>query len=163
MPRPPSKKAAAPKPPREKSVVIEKKQQVFADALLEGATQSDALRAAGYHPANASAVMRQEQVQQYLTEARAELSDITTIKRVDVMEILLEAIDMARTLADPAQMINGADKMAKIMGFYAPETLKLEVTTNTAAMSQKYKQMTDEELYEIASKKAKVIEGEVLQ
>ena len=159
----PAKQDTRPKKPREKSVVVEDKQKAFADAILEGKTQSDAARIAGYHPTTANKVMRQENIQSYLAEARQEITDITTIKRMDVIDIILEAIDMARTLADPAQMINGADKMAKIMGFYAPETMKLEVTQNTAVLSQKYKQLSDDELFAIASGKAKVIQGEVVE
>ena len=159
----PTKQDTRPKKPREKSVVVEDKQKAFADAILEGKTQSDAARIAGYHPTTANKVMRQENIQSYLAEARQEITDITTIKRMDVIDIILEAIDMARTLADPAQMINGADKMAKIMGFYAPETMKLEVTQNTAVLSQKYKQLSDDELFAIASGKAKVIQGEVVE
>lgn len=159
----PPKQDNKPKKPREKSVVVEDKQKAFADAILEGKSQADAARIAGYHPATAHKVMRQENIQSYLAEARQEITDISTIKRMDVIEVILEAIDMARTLADPAQMINGADKMAKIMGFYAPETMKLEVTQNTAVLSQKYKQLSDEELFAIASGRAKVIEGEVIE
>ena len=148
---------------REKSAVVDAKQKTFADLVMEGHSESAAARAAGYHPASAKNVMRQEEVQQYLTEARREVSDVTTIKRLDVLNIFMEAIDMARTLADPSQMINGADKVAKMMGFYAPETLKLEVETNSRALSSRFKQLSDAELFEIAAGKAKVVEGEVLQ
>ena len=99
----------------------------------------------------------------YLQEGRRQISDVTTIKRLDVLEIFLEAIDMARTLADPGQMINGADKVAKMMGFYEPEKLKIEVETNSKALANKFKQLTDAELLEIAAGRAKVVEGEVLQ
>ena len=102
-------------------------------------------------------------MQGYLAESRREVSDLTTIKRLDVLNIFMEAIDMARTLADPSQMINGADKVAKMMGYYAPETLKLEVENNTKALSAKFKALTDAELLEIAAGRAKVVEGEVIE
>lgn len=99
----------------------------------------------------------------YLAEGRAEIEEITTIRRLDVLNIFIEAIDMARTLADPAQMINGAKEVGKMMGFYEPETLKLEVAGSTGAMAAKFKQLTDAELFDIASKRAKVVEGEVVR
>ena len=148
---------------REKSAVIEAKHKVFADTLLEGRSQSEAARAAGYHPGSVASVMRQEEVQTYLTAARREIGDLTTIRRLDVLNIFMEAIDMARTLADPSQMINGADKVAKMMGYYAPETIKLEVENNSKALSSKFKALTDAELFEIAAGRAKVIDGEVVQ
>lgn len=156
-------KASKPKEPREPSVVVNEKQKVFADLILEGKSKSVAARAAGYHPSNVDNVMRQEEVQHYLDEARKELTDLTTIKRVDVLNVFMEAIDMARTLADPSQMINGADKVAKMMGYYAPETLKLEVEQNSKSLANKFRQLSDAELYEIAANRAKVIDGEVVE
>lgn len=147
---------------REKSAVVDAKQKVFADAVLEGHSQSDAARAAGYHPASAASVMRQEEIQEYLTEARREVRDLTTIRRLDVLNIFMDAIDMARTLADPAQMINGAKEVGKMMGFYEPETLKLEVEGNTRSLSAKFKALTDSQLFEIAAGRATVIDGEVV-
>ena len=106
--------------------------------------------------------MRQEEIQGYLTEARREIRDITTVRRLDVLNIFMDAIDMARTLADPAQMINGAKEVGKMMGFYEPETLKLEVEGNTRSLSAKFKALTDSQLLEIAAGRATVIDGEVV-
>ena len=150
------------KPKRTPSAVNPRHKKV-ADAILEGANESDAMRAAGYHPTAASKVMRQETVQQMLAEARGEIEDLTTIKRLDVLNMFLEAIDMARTLADPGQMINGADKIAKMMGYYAPETKRIELTTDQNVLQAKFQQMTDEELLRIAAGRAKVVEGEVVE
>lgn len=163
-----SRDVMATKKAREKSVVtkqaeIIEKQQAFADAIVCGASQADAARAAGYHPGSASGVMRQEEIQLMVANAKAEMRELSTIKKLDVLEIFIEAIDMARTLADPAQMINGAREVGRMMGFYEPETLKLEVSGNTAAMASKFKALTDSELLEIAAGRAKVIDGEVIQ
>jgi phage terminase small subunit len=163
-----SRDVMATKKAREKSVVtkqqeIIEKQQAFADAIVCGSSQADAARAAGYHPGSASSVMRQEEIQLMVANAKAEMRELSTIKKLDVLEIFIEAIDMARTLADPAQMINGAREVGRMMGFYEPETLKLEVSGNTAAMASKFKALTDSELLEIAAGRAKVIDGEVVQ
>lgn len=155
-------KSTAPKSPRKSSVVIEDQHKLFADMLSEGKSKAEAARVAGYNPSNVDTVMRQEEVQAYLQEARQEIEDVSTLRRVDVLNLFLEAIDMARIQADPSQMINGADKVAKMMGYYAPETLKLEVEQNSKSLQHKFRQLSDAELYEIAAGKAKVIEGEVV-
>jgi phage terminase small subunit len=155
-------KSPAPKPPRKSSIVIEDQHKLFADMLSEGKSKAEAARVAGYNPSNVDTVMRQEEVQNYLQEARQEIEDVSTLRRVDVLNLFLEAIDMARIQADPSQMINGADKVAKMMGYYAPETLKLEVEQNSKSLQNKFRQLSDAELYEIAAGKAKVIEGEVV-
>ena len=151
---PAKKRKASAVNPRHKQVV---------DAIMEGATESDALRAGGYHPVGGRNVMRKEEVQDMLAEARAEVEDLTTIKRLDVLDIFMEAIDMARTLADPGQMINGADKVAKMMGYYAPEKKLVELSVGQNVLQAKFQQMTDEELLEIAAGRAKVVDGEVLE
>lgn len=153
---------------REKSVLTKQKQiseqhEAFANAIIEGASESDAARAAGYHPSAAQRVMRQEDVQLHLAAAREEITDTTTIRRLDVLNVFLDAIEMARTLADPANMINGADKVAKMMGYYAPETKRIELSMDQKVLDSKLKQLSDAELMELAAGKARVIEGEVLQ
>lgn len=155
-------RSSAPKQPRKSSIVIEDQHKLFADMLSEGKSKAEAARVAGYNPSNVDTVMRQEEVQAYLQEARQEIEDVSTLRRVDVLNLFLEAIDMARIQGDPSQMINGADKVAKMMGYYAPETLKLEVEQNSKSLQHKFRQLSDAELYEIAAGKAKVIEGEVL-
>ena len=165
---PTSRDSIITKKQREKSIVakqkdIKLKQQTFADAIVTGATQADAARAAGYPPGKASQVMRQEEIQTLVNQARSELREISTIKKLDVLDIMIEAIDMARTLADPAQMINGAREVGRMMGFYEPETIKIEHSMANGVMATKFKQMTDEELYAIASKQAKLVEGVTIE
>lgn len=158
-----TRKAPAPKPPRKPSVVIEGQRKLMADLILEGTPKAEAARAAGYHPSNVDNVMRQEDMQTYLQEARGQIEDVSTLRRVDVMNIFLEAIDMARIQADPSQMINGADKVAKMMGYYAPETMKLEIEQNSKSLQNKFRQLSDAELYDLAAGRAKVVDGEVIQ
>jgi hypothetical protein len=150
-----------PKPPRQPSAV-NPRHQVVVDAVMEGASPTNALRAAGYHPGSAAEVMRSETVQQMLAEARGEVEDLTTLKRMDVLNMFLEAIDMSRTLSDPANMINGADKIAKMLGYYAPETKRIELTTDQSVLSSKFRAMSDADLLEVASGRARLISGEVV-
>ena len=83
MPRASSQK---PKPPRKPSVIIEDQQKLFADMLAEGKSKAEAARIAGYHPSNVDNVMRQEEVQVYLEEARGQIEDVSTLRRVDVIQ-----------------------------------------------------------------------------
>lgn len=153
QPKAPRQDSIATKTPEQERQVFEEamsKQERFADRILQGHSAHDAARAAGYHPSQASKVMRQEDIQALIAKGRNELSSVTTIRRLDVMNMFLEAIDMARTLADPGQMINGADKIAKMMGYYAPETKRIELTGDQKVFSSKLRALTDAELYEIA-------------
>ena len=137
-------------------------QETFANAVLEGSNLSNAARAAGIPIASAGNVLRTNQVQMLIEEARREISNITTLKRIDVMNLFLEAIDMARTMADPANMINGADKIAKMLGYYAPETKRLELTMDQNLLQNKLRSLSDDELADLASSRATVVDGEVV-
>lgn len=163
-----SRDVAITKQQREKSIVTKReeilaKQQAYADAIVCGASKKDAAAAAGYHLSSMNNVQRQEEVQLLVNEARSELREISTIKKLDVLDIMIEAIDMARTLADPAQMINGAREVGRMMGFYEPDRLKIELSADTNTLAKQFKGMTDSELYEIASGRAKQVTGEVLE
>jgi len=152
---------------REKSIVakqneIKERNEAYAHAIVTGATKADAARAAGIHPSALKNQLRQDEIQTMVNEARSELRSLSTITKLDVLDIMIEAVDMARTLADPAQMINGAREVGRMMGFYEPETIKIEHNVNHNVMATKFKQMTDEELFAIASNRAKQVEGEVI-
>lgn len=151
----------APKKEREPSVISER-QHAYAEAILQGASQHTACAVSGYHPVSVGNEIRNENIQQILSDARNEIQDLTTIKRLDVLNMFMDAINMARTMADPANMINGADKICKMMGYYAPETKRIELTMDQDRLHTKIKQLSDQELMEMASATAKVVEGEVL-
>lgn len=163
-------RASKPKPkvkiPRDTSVVTkstEERHQIVVNALMEGHSESDALRAGGYHPSNGANVMRQEGVQDKLTAARAQLEEITTIRRLDVLNIFLEAINMARIQADPGNMINGAREIAKMMGYNEPEKKVIELTGDENVLKTKLRAMSDADLYELAYGKAKMINGNMIE
>jgi phage terminase small subunit len=130
------------------------RREIFAEQVSLGRSRSDAARLAGYHPANVNNLMRHDEVQEYLAKARATTAELTTIKRLDVLNVFLEAITLARNLADPAQMIAGAREIGKMMGFYEPETVRVEMSAEHAVIAAKFREMSDEDLYELASQKA---------
>lgn len=163
-----SRDVMATKKQREKSIVTKQeelraKHEHFANLIMEGHEPAQAARACGYAPSTAYNVMKNEEVQLMLHKARTEIEDISKIRRIDVLNMFLDAVEMARTLADPGQMINGADKIAKFLGYYEPERIEITHLTDKNVLASKLKGMSDEELYAIASQKAKVIEGEVAE
>ena len=149
-------------PKRMDTALLDERRKLMADLIMQGVPKSQAYKAAGYDPATAKAVMRSEDVVRYIQDARAQLVDISTIKRADVLNIYLEAVDMARMLSDPAQMINGADKISKLMGYYEPEVIKVEVQGQNN-LAKRITTMTDEELYALAASKARLVDGEVVE
>lgn len=148
---------------RPQSIILTEKQAVFVDKVLEGVDGPRAARAAGYaHPnAQASTIYKTQAVQKALAEARDELSSAAQIKRADVIDGIMEAINMARLAADPGTMVKGWTEIGKILGHYAPEVKRVEITDNQKRLQSKFEVMSDEELLRVIDGTAeRVEEGE---
>ena len=148
---------------RTKKSVINERQEAYVEGILDGKTKSEAALDAGYAHATASAAIeRQASVQQALAERREELSSATQITRAGVLNGILDAIEMARTMSDPQAMLAGFRDISKMMGYNAPEVKKVEVTASQGRLRHKMESLSDEDLLRLASGEGvdDVIEGE---
>ena len=148
--------------PREQSILLTTKQATFVDAMLTGKDRTEAARAAGYSQpiADGCKTSKSTAVQQALAAARSELSSAAQITRADIIDGFMEAINMAKLAADPASMIKGWSETAKVLGLYAPEVKKIEMSMNQKRLASKYEAMSDQELFDIIEGRIHVIEGE---
>lgn len=144
---------------RGKSTVLTDKQHAYAEARLDGKSKNESKRVAGYSDKNKE-VEKSRDVTQYIADRQGELVEMTQIRRVDVLNMLKDAYDMAKQMAEPSTMVSAAKEIGKMLGFYEPETIKVELSTNQSNIQRKLMTMSDEELLRIASGTAKVIEGE---
>ena len=143
---------------RPTSIVLTHMQAAFVDAALDGKDNINAARVAGYASPdrNGDRVAKSAAVQLALREARDELSSAAQIGRADVLDGFMEAINMARLAADPQAMIKGWTEVGKMLGYYAPEVKKLEITDNQKRLQSKFEAMSDEDLL-------RVIEGTAVE
>ncbi|WP_018609515.1 terminase small subunit [Uliginosibacterium gangwonense] len=142
---------AASKSRQSKRSVLTEKQEAFTEAVLDGQTLSQAALAAGYSAStHGHAVARAPDVAKALAEARTELSSAAQIRRLDVLEGFMDAINLARLAGDPGAMIKGWSEVGKMLGFYAPEVKKVELTTSQGRLRSKFEVMSDAELLAIA-------------
>lgn len=146
------------KPARDASVVLKPSKKAVADALLDGATVKKAAEAAGLCLSSAEKIKSAEDVRQYLSQSRAELANVTQLKRGDIIVGIMDAIETAKLIADPGSMIRGYAEIAKMLGLYAPEVKKVEISMTQRAIANKYEGMSDEDLLKIAE--GQVVEGE---
>jgi phage terminase small subunit len=146
---------------RKKSVLTDK-QSAYVEARLDGKSQREAALDAGYAIGKSNAILAEKShdVRAALASARAELSSAAQMKRADVVEMLKEAYDMAKLGSEPASMVSAAREIGKMLGFYEPEKIKVELSTAQARLQDKYTVMSDEELLEIVEGTARVIDGE---
>ena len=120
-------------------------QEYLVDANGAGAAVRAGYGAAGAHVA-ASRLLRNANVHQAL-EARQQ-ADATrlSMKRENVLAGLLEAVHLARDQMNPAGMVAGLREIGKLMGFYAPEVRRVELTTGQDAAQADFGAMSDGEL-----------------
>lgn len=154
-----SKAPAKPKQPRKASAVLNEKQENYVQARLDGYNKTDAAKMAGYSENN-RIVEQSEDVKKALATARAQLSDATMIKRADVIEMFKEAYDMAKMGAEPASMVSAAKEIGKMLGFYEPETIKVQLSQSQEKIQSKLAVMSDEQLLEIIENGGNVVDGE---
>lgn len=157
------KKTAKEKPinaERPQSVVLTTMQAAFVDATLLGKDPERAAAIAGYANPDASVgkIIKSESVQVALRQARDELSSAAQISRVDVLDGFMEAINLARLSADPQAMIKGWTEVGKMLGYYAPEVKKLEITDNQKRLQSKFEAMSDEDLMKVIEGEASVVD-----
>ena len=157
------KKTAKEKPinaERPQSIVLTSMQSAFVDATLVGKDSVDAASAAGYaNPYKcANQIAKSESVQEALRQARDELSSAAQISRADVLDGFMEAINLARLSADPQAMIKGWTEVGKMLGYYAPEVKKLEISDNQKRLQSKFESMSDEDLMRVIEGEASVVD-----
>ena len=147
---------------RPQSILLTAQQAAFVDAKMLGKDNIDAARAAGYKSpiTSGNQVEKTDSVQRALAAARDELSSAAQITRADVIDGFMAAINMAKLAADPASMIKGWSETAKVLGLYAPEVKKLEISGSQKRLQSKYEAMSDMELLDIIEGRVKLIEGE---
>jgi hypothetical protein len=122
---------ASDKKARQKSAVsnLPPRDLLVAEAVLDGKNMKQAAEIAGCTPATArNVVKRSYDVQAYLEDHRKELRNAAQIERGDVITGFMDAIDLARTAADPGSMIRGWSEIGKMLGLYAPEKKEVTIT-----------------------------------
>lgn len=130
---------------------LTEKQRAYALARGRGESVPNAMAAAGYneqpsygyrmeHMPNVRALIRQEQA------LYAESAQITRKKVVDMH---LEAYEMARTMAEPATMVAAAREVGKICGLYEPKKVEISVDGTIGHELRRMEGLTDAELIEI--------------
>jgi hypothetical protein len=148
--------AASPAKKRRTRSITTEKVEAVANGIVDHKSRAEIALEAGY--AGVSGVgeaLNIPAVQERIKEIRSGLADEVQLKRLDVINGFLESIEMAKLAADPGSMIRGWTEIGKMLGHYAPEVKKVELTMNQRALMNKYEAMSDEELMA-----GLVIEGE---
>lgn len=135
------------------------KSEKFVQARARGLTRREASQAAGL-AGDGSGTEKLVSVQTQLAEIRKKMALDSGVSKESIVNMLVDAAEMARTMADPMGMIAAARELGKMLGHYAPEVKKIEKGISQSDLLKALENLPDEELLRLTH--GKVVEGEVI-
>lgn len=136
------------------------KQKAYVEARARGVERTESAIMAGYSLTPKARLPESPTILAELAYIRAEQRKTSGITKEKILELLMDAADMARTLEDPVAMVTAARELGKMLGYYAPEVKKIIHGMDHEQLKKALSEMNDEELMKLAH--AKTIEGEVI-
>ncbi|OZA29341.1 MAG: hypothetical protein B7X91_02555 [Hydrogenophilales bacterium 17-64-11] len=130
--------------------MLNDKQTRFVDEYCISLCGAEAARKAGYSVRTAYAIgaenLRKPQIKAAIQARQAATALELGVTKQKVISDLLEAIQTARAQGNPGAMIQGAREVGRLLGFYEPETQRVELSVNDRGLAAKYQSLSDEEL-----------------
>lgn len=104
--------------------------------------------------------MRHEGVRAFILTEQAKFAKTADLKRKDVVDGLLEAVEMARMIGDPNAMISAYRELARLCGLYEPEKKQIDISVSGGTRVNQIENLSDIELERIIQGEAQLIEDE---
>lgn len=132
---------------------LTEKQKLFVKFWAEGDSIPGASRRAGYADGAQMAyrMVHMPNVLALKAKYAAAYEETAQMDRKQVMDGFKEAIEMARLMAEPANMIAGWREIGKMCGYYAPVEARVKVDVSGNIVLDKMNSLTDAELLKIIS------------
>lgn len=129
------------------------KQKTFVDSWARGNSIGRASLDAGFADDGIGyRLVRMPNVLKLKAQYEAKYEAEAQMSRKKVMDGLLEAIEMAKLMAEPATMISGWTAVAKMCGYMAPVEHKVKLDVSGNVTMQTLTAMSDSELLELIEK-----------
>lgn len=129
-------------------------QKLFVKFWAEGDTIANAMKRAGYND-QISYGMRMAKMPNIIrayNEHKAAYAEASQMSKKKVIDMLMEAYDMGRTMAEPSTMVSAAREIGRMCGFYEPVKHKVDVTVGVAQMES----MSDADLFRVIEEAKKL-------
>jgi len=130
---------------------LTEKQKLFVQHWAKGDSIQSASLRAGYSDGGTVAyrLVKMPNVLALKAKYEAEWEATGAMSRQKVMNGMLEAIDMARMMAEPSSMIAGWREIGKICGYYAPVEHRMKVDVSGNVVVDRLNSLSDAELLKI--------------
>lgn len=132
---------------------LTEKQKLFVKHWAEGESITSASLRAGYND-GASVAYRMVQMPNVLAlkaKYAAAYEEVSQMTRKKVMDMHMEAYDMARLMAEPATMVSAAREIGKMCGYYAPVEHRVKVDVTGNIILDRMNSLSDAELLKVIS------------
>ena len=126
------------------------KQKQFVQQWAKGDSLQNAALRAGYSDDGvAYRLARQPNILAYKAQFEAKYEEAAQMTRKKVMDMHLEAFEMAKLMSEPATMVSAAREVGKMCGYYAPVEVKMKVDVTGNIMVDRLNSMSDAELLKV--------------
>lgn len=136
------------------------KQSRFIDEYMVDMNGAAAAQRAGYSKKTSRAIacelLTKPDIQAVLRARGAALARELEVTRAGVVRGLLDAFEMARADRQPGVMVSAAREIGKMLGLYAVETKRIELTAGQDAAQARFEKLSDAQLLALISAGAEV-------
>lgn len=138
---------------------LTEKQKAFVKFWAQGESINTASIKAGYNDGASLAyrMVRMPNILKLYEEEKRLYEAASQMTRKQVMDGLLEGIEMAKLMAEPATVISGWREIGKMCGYYEPVKQKIELSVKGEIAMKTMERMSDEELMKLLEQGAEAL------
>lgn len=130
---------------------LTEKQRLYALARAKGESVANAMAIAGYNEQQSYGYRmdKMPNIQRLIEQERSLYAEAAQMDRKKVIDMQLEAYEMAKTMAEPSTMVAAAREIGKICGLYEPKKVELTVNGSVQHEIHRFEAMSDAELLQV--------------
>lgn len=136
------------------------KQRRWIDEYLIDFNGAAAAVRAGYSERSARSIAHENatkpDIQVVLLARQAALAQRMAVTQAGIVQGLVDAVEMARIMSNPAAMVSGLREIAKMLGYYEPEVKRVEMSVGQKATAADFAGMSDKDLLALIEQGAAV-------
>ena len=130
---------------------LTEKQKLYAVARARGESVPNAMAQAGYNEqiSYGYRLDKMPNVQALIRQEQALYAEASQMDRKKVIDMQLEAFEMARVMAEPSSMVAAAREIGKICGLYEPKKVEVNFNGRVQHEIHRFEAMSDAELLDV--------------
>ena len=130
---------------------LTEKQKTYAIARARGESVPNAMAQAGYNEqvSYGYRLDKMPNVQALIRQEQALYAEASQMDRKKVIDMQLEAFEMARVMAEPSSMVAAAREIGKICGLYEPKKVEVNFNGRVQHEIHRFEAMGDAELLDV--------------